>query len=713
MEIVVILMYQRSVAILNQIIKDESYTSVEDLSTKFSVSRRTIYNDLDQINDWLEVNYDTELEQVRGKGFYLKSTVRNQILKNKDIAEVSYYEFSKEERRSWIYIYLVGQHKTYFIQDFQNLFKISRNTVIDDIKVLKEELYNSNLSLIAERKQGYKIYGDEITIRKILIHYLKEVVPKKTWLNYLKNIENMSREESINLKPYFIIVEKYLNEIKKYLYQYEQQVGLEITDEVLDDLIIWFYFFIQRVKQGNFAEVDSVEKDVIHTTEEFSGTITLCNRLSHYFQIYIPPGEVDYFTRYLLSAKVNYNLNLQLENLEMQKLTNVVEKMVNDFQKYAAVTFPERDRMVHNLLLHLKPTYYRKKYGVQIENVLKDSVKNNYPEIFQLTKGVIHHVEDFVGQTIDENEIAFVAIHFGGWLRSEGVELEPKRKRMLIVCTNGLGTSRLLKSQLEGLFSDIVITGVNSLRDYEDMPNLAIEVDLIVSTIVLPDKGVPVFVVDPILTNEDKLDLLKSVTGLFKSHGNKQIFSVDTMMDIINRYTVIEDKTSLKNELKSYLYSPTSLSNEYNSLNLLELLPKSRIEVITQAKNWEEAIFKASHQLISQGFIERKYVRKMIQTVKETGPYIVISDLVALPHANAGEGVNKTGMSMLFLKNEVDLMSKPVRIFIVLAAVDNEQHLKALSQLTQLFSDKNVKEEILKSDNKNELVEIIQTFLNI
>lgn len=697
-------MDQRSVAILNQIIKDDAYTSVESLSTQFNVSRRTIYNDIERINDWLQKNYNSTLEQVRGKGFYLDSSTRKRIVKNKDLPEMLYYEFSQQERRAWIYIYLVGQPKYYFLQDFQSLFEVSRNTVIEDIKKLREELDTHEVHLIADRKHGYRVCGDEISIRKVLIHYLREIIPKESWLHY--------NEKNEDLQPYFILVKKDLNRIKHYLHQYEQHVEVEITDDVLDDLILWFYFFIQRIKQGNYAEVDPAEKDVIHTTEEYAGAKTLCEHLSDYFQLYIPSSETDYFTRYLLSAKVNYNLNLQLENQEMKRLTNVVEKMVYDFQKYAAVAFPEQDKMIHNLLLHLKPTYYRKKYGIKIENVLKESVKSNYPEIFQLTKNVIHHVEGLIGQKIDENEIAFIAMHFGGWLRKEGVELESARKKMLIVCTNGLGTSRLLESQLRGLFSDVDIAGVISLREYEEFDHSRKKIDFIVSTIALPDKGVPVFVVEPILNNEDKVDLLKKVTSLFNSDVNQQLFSVDTMMDIIHRYAVIQDEISLKNELKSYFYSPTSVSNEYNSQGLLDLLPPSRIEVENQVKDWEEAIYKASGYLLNQGFITSNYIEKMIQTIQDLGPYIVISDSVALPHATAKDGVIKTGMSMLFLKNKVDLLGKPVRIFIVLASLDNEQHLKALSQLTQLFSEKAVKDKMMKSKSKDELTELINTFFN-
>ncbi|HLR69208.1 BglG family transcription antiterminator [Virgibacillus sp. MSJ-26] len=702
-------MNQRSAAILNEILKAYPYISIEELSNQFNVSRRTIYKDLDKVNDWLKEHFNTELIRVRGKGLYLDPQLKNEILQEKELPNETYYEHSKVERKAWMFIYIVGQPKGCLLQDFQDLFQVSRNTVIDDIKILKDELALSEVELQAEGKTGYNISGDEIAIRNCLIKYLTEVIPQDILYNFFKHSETNLKQHSNGIHLYKILSKDDLKSIKKILDEYEQLVEIEITDEVRNSLIIWFYFFIQRIKQENYAKVDPAETEVISTTEEFIGAQKLCGKLSRYFNVVIPTSEVVYFTRYLLSAKVNYNLNIQIESQEMKELTSVVEKMVYDFQKFAAVDFPDPEQMIYNLLLHLKPTYYRKKYGIHIQNILKGSIKKNYPEIFHLTKNVIHHVEDLIGQKIDDNEIAYLAMHFGGWLRQEGVDLELKRKKMLIVCTNGLGTSRLLESQLQRLFTDVDITDVISLREYEEIDKLKEVADFIVSTILLPDRGIPVFVVEPILNNHDKAQLLKKVSGLFEENVQQQMMSTDTIINIVNRYTNIQDEESLRRELVAYFHSSMSISNKnYTIPGLLDLLPESRIEFKSNINDWEKAIVEASTHLLEQGFITKDYIGEMIQVVKKDGPYIVISDRIALPHASAEKGVNKTGMSMLFLKEEVDLLGKPVRMFIVLASVDNEQHLKALSQLTQIFSNKTLKNKIMKTKNKYELVDLLK-----
>ncbi|MFD1039791.1 BglG family transcription antiterminator [Virgibacillus byunsanensis] len=695
-------MDQRSMAILNQISQSDSYISMQRLTEIFNVSRRTVYNDLDKINYWLKERNLSEVKQVRGKGLYLDQATKQEVAVNVMVSDAPYYEFSPKERRAWIYLYIVGQEKPYFLEDMKELFQVSRNTALEDIKQLKVELDEQQLNLVSERKSGYTIYGDESDIRRSLIHYLSIVVPENGWYGFLADMD--SNSETV-VQPYHLFDFQMLRWLRQLFNQYEKQIEIEFTDEVLNNLVVWFYVFIQRIKQGENVEIDPVEREVIDSTDEHQGAQTLCDRLAESMNIVIPLDEKFYFSKYLLSAKVNYNFSPQFESQEMMLLREVVEKMVSDFQIYAAVEFENQRHMIQNLLLHLKPAYYRIKYGISIENSLRDSVKRNYPEVFHLTEKVIHHFENLIDQPVNENEIAFITMHFGGWLRKEGVILGQHRKKLLIVCTNGLGTSRLLESQLKGLFSDVEIAGVASLREYE---KIDLSVDFIVSTIGLPDRGNPVFVVNPVLNNEDKEQLLKKVNSLFQSSSNQQVYSVETVMDMVKRYATVRDEEVLRQELRGYLHSPLAIENEKNKPSLMELLPDKRIIFENSVSTWEEAIKKASEPLLKQGFIQGTYIEKMIQSINEHGPYVVISEQIALPHAKPDDGVMMTGMSMLYLEEPIDVMGKSARIFIVLAPSDNERHLKALAQLTKLFSDKSYKEKVLQANNKEQIINMIR-----
>lgn len=140
---------------------------------------------------------------------------------------------------------------------------------------------------------------------------------------------------------------------------------------------------------------------------------------------------------------------------------------------------------------------------------------------------------------------------------------------------------------------------------------------------------------------------------------------------------------------------------------LKELLGEDNIIVLDSVDSWQEAVEIASKPLTDKNIIERRYEKAMIDAVEKYGPYMVLSDGFALMHSRPEEGVNELGMSMLVLKNSVNLKGEPIRVFIVLAAVDSQSHLEGLADIASLIGDDKIFKKILKSDKK-EIFELIK-----
>ncbi|SHG99766.1 HTH domain-containing protein [Virgibacillus chiguensis] len=146
-------MNQRSMAVLNMLVEQEGYLSSEQLAKAFHVSRRTIYNDIGKINDWLKKQKLEIVKQVRAEGFYLEASTKEALSQTDSLVQAQYYEYTKEERKAWIYLHITCSSKTYFLEDFQNLFQVSRNTVLEDIKALKNEIQLEQLQMHTNRRQ--------------------------------------------------------------------------------------------------------------------------------------------------------------------------------------------------------------------------------------------------------------------------------------------------------------------------------------------------------------------------------------------------------------------------------------------------------------------------------------------------------------------------------------------------------------------------------
>ena len=126
--------------------------------------------------------------------------------------------------------------------------------------------------------------------------------------------------------------------------------------------------------------------------------------------------------------------------------------------------------------------------------------------------------------------------------------------------------------------------------------------------------------------------------------------------------------------------------------------------------DWRDAIRAACAPLLADGTIEKEYPEIIIEKVEELGPYIVIAPNICIPHAERGRGVN--GTAMCFMKTEKpvsfdpDAPEKDARIFVVLAATDNEVHLSNLMALSETLSDEDIVAKVLAAKTPEDLLQI-------
>lgn len=695
---------QRSVAILTELHDHNAFLSAQELADHFNVSRRTIYYDIEKINDWLEANQLDVVEYVRSQGFRLSKKTKEQLPQHLDLNFSAYYEWSPEERTAWILILLLLQGQPLFLDDLAALTKVSRNTTLVDISRLRKELMRFSLTLKSHRGSGYDVQGEEDAKRKALLYFVDK-------LGLIQGANRLHAEQiQLEQGRASLFDEEKIQSLTFTILECEKELGLQYADEVIYQLAVRFWLFARRQAQNQFITMDVVEKEVLGKTKEMKAAARICQKVEELVSIPIPEDEVYFFTIHLLGAKVQHWWKPDLQSDEHKKLEQVVKKMTDDFQFYACVYIENRKEMEQQLLLHVKPAYYRVKYGLEMKNGMTNEIKEKYSDIFQITQKVIHHLETLVEKKVSDDEIAFIAIHFGGWLRMAGFE-PTKRKKAWIVCANGVGTSAIIKSQLEHLFSSVDFTKTLSLRDYNSMAYG--DVDFVVSTVTLEKSSVPVFKVNPILSDMDKERLLKQVHSMT---GEESVFerkiSVDSVLQVVKQFAQIENEQALKNALRQKLLDIPEKSVILEK-NLLELLPIEHIQCVDAVHNWEEAIEVAASPLLQKGMITKEYVLAMIQHVKELGPYIKVSPDVALPHGKPEEGVRELSYSLLKLKHPVDFIEKSdskVAIWIVLASIDQHSHLHSLNQLSNIFQ-KGVPAKLQESQSPQELKETLEAIL--
>ena len=123
-----------------------------------------------------------------------------------------------------------------------------------------------------------------------------------------------------------------------------------------------------------------------------------------------------------------------------------------------------------------------------------------------------------------------------------------------------------------------------------------------------------------------------------------------------------------------------------------------------QPKDWQEAIKISCQLLIDKDIITEGYVDEIIENVVKHGPYIVIADQIAMPHAAADSpGIKGTAIAFtkfpeaVYFKDTESGDDIPATLFFTLAAENADAHLENITNLMDLLLDEEAVEALLVS----------------
>ena len=120
-----------------------------------------------------------------------------------------------------------------------------------------------------------------------------------------------------------------------------------------------------------------------------------------------------------------------------------------------------------------------------------------------------------------------------------------------------------------------------------------------------------------------------------------------------------------------------------------ESIEEAYVQLDVDAENFEEVVKQSFEPFIKSAAVTSNYVDSVIRIFQETGPYIVITKNIALPHAPVEEGANRLALGFVRLKTPVKSghsTNDPVKYLFPLSAKASEEHIELLSKLANLLS---------------------------
>ena len=677
---------------LSILIKDGKF-NLDKLAETFNVNARTIRNDIVQIEDYLKNKNVKATIEVKNK------IITINILKDiklEDLVEINYQDFysdriSNEERVLLILSDLCWSDGYLTIQDLADKYFVSRGTINSDIVSIKEYCDKNGINFVSARGKGIGIDEDEKNRRK----YLASIIKEFAYLNQKVNLDMSIYGQWFDLDE--------INKIQAIVNEVDEIFNVSLTDVAYEALIVHIALSIERFKGGNDdEELPSEELENIDSLQ-YKIASTLVEMINEEFNISLGENEIYYIAVHIAAKS---GVIVAQEKRGDNFLEYYCLRLINNVGLLLNVDLSNDKHLFNSLFQHLCACEYRNRNNISLDNPLKDELKNNYKDLFEIVKAVIIDVHEPDEIIPSDDELAYVMLHFCTAIKRDIKQIKPLR--VLVVCATGIGTAELLSLGLKENFNFEIVDKLakHQLKDEKYLN----DVDLIISTVPLKSR-IPSVVVSPILKEKDIIDIKHFINrldlvGKLDIKSTKMSKTAVMLKDLLNKYPSNKDEEILIEKIK------TLLLNEKGEKNymLSDLIRKETIALGLEVNDWQDAVRKAGQLLIDDGSITEEYIDGAIENVKELGPYIVITKGIALPHATNKVGVNRTAMSLITLKNPVNFGNKnndPVDTVFMLATTDSTSHLGALQDLSEFLGD----EEFLNILRHDTTIEKILAFI--
>lgn len=671
-------MNRRSNKILRELILG-SRQNVTELVEKYKVQERSIRADIKELNDAL-IEYDLPVIQIGSDGeVFFDTDVRVDVHAfEKFICEHTFYTYflSKNERAAVLVMILLNAKGYVTVEQLKETIGVSRTTLLRDLPEIKKRFEENKMELISQVHRGYIVNVPELDVRKGILKLLEV------------NGDDNEYETGYSLGAFWCLMVRQMdrmgiyNDIKQLIIQEEEESQTFLSDYSFFEAVRELTLAVNRIHNNQIipAYYEENWKNLRRSSKyEFSSNLFAV--IEKRYSLEIPESEILYYAEclkgksYLKDSKSNKANALDIRLLIAETLYHISNCFGIDFYL---------DFSLYDLLVaHMRSAVFRLQSGEMLKNPLKESLLQEYPEIFAIIRENVGSLEEYIGKEFSEDEMSFMVLYFASVLEKEKVENSKHSKiKVALVCETGRGTAQFMLAKLKTLEEVIEIVSVSSVHNTAEIKRSG--ANMIISTIPIEKQEIPCIVVrSAMLNTDDILDIqkmaLEVMEGIMEPNAGIEL-------DVINPEEI---------HIQGAFY---------------EWLSENRIEVDYEAKDWKDAVNHAGELLYKDGAVEERYIQAMIQKIETYGPYIVICPGTALPHADAEEGVIYEAASLMRLKKPVDFhheMNDPVKYVIGMSVKSAESVNQAIYDLMMIFGNERIRQILDKAVDKASIMEAL------
>lgn len=612
----------------------------EFLSEKLNVSTRTILSEIKEVN-YIISSYDVLVVNIRGQGYKIKFSddINTEETYERIMNECIYYDIpvDSEDRVKFIIRNLLEGDKYSTVQNFSDILYVSKQTISNDLKLVRSILEKFELTLKIKASHGINIEGIETKKRKCYSYCL----PFRSAEENVYAVGDREEEffKDLDIKKLYEIVEDNIN-----------QYGHNTIDIINKVLTVHIAISIKRILSKIEIEDQACDlyKDYI---EESNITSKIIENVEREFNIVFSKNEFNYILIYVICCTKDSKNNNESNQENSMKLVEELFQYIWENYQY---DFRSNEKLAKDLEVHMRSLVKRIKYAMKIKNTVLEEIKQKYPMYFEMSLMGLRRILSNNIEALNEDEAGFVALHLAA---AEQNKIEKTvKKRVIIVCGSGIGSGRLIEAKIRSKLSEhILIEKVMAYSEYKK--NSTLDCDLVITTIPLEKKNVPIIKINSIPDDEEVMDIV-----------NKMDKDIENEIEILSKF------------FKEEIFF-------------------SQVDI----KSKDEAIKFLCGNLLKENFVKPEFEASVMEREKIANT--VITTGIAMPHPMLPASY-KTGIAVAILKNPIEWDKESVRLVFMLN-VEEKDYVDLncfYDKIIKIFNNHTRIQELGTSENVSMLI---------
>lgn len=644
-------MNERQIKLARLLIEHDEFLPASFYSKKLSVSTKTVFQDLETLRLFIQP-YSVEIERLPSLGIHLSGehSAKSNFLKELE-SELSQDQLSPVNRRVKIIQSVFFEEDNPTLESLAEQYLVSKTSLYNDLKIINEIIVTNGIEIISNN-DGLTSQGSEneiqLAVKQLITHF-----------------SNLIEEKSVNTKLYHFFEKQLVDIVSKILHKNFRELTENVSDYYMESLLITLLVQCRRIQMGYHVEG---EDDYLFSSIRYMETFVVANdvseRLSQETVLNFSEADKDYLSRQLFAHRVTTEVKASDE-----KYVDLVYRLISRMSKIEKIDLTQDEHLFNSLLYHIPAMIIRLKRGIHIENPLLENIRDQYSELFSIVWYALVIVEQQYNVILNDDEISFILIHF-----QIALDRQSKASNIVIICQYGMSSAQFIYSKLRKFIPAHDNVEISTLERFNksDKENI----DLIISSIDIPQSKTPFVKVTPLVSNQDYIKIMEAYTkyliqgvpfGLSDSLDRN--FEVDVMSKYVNLKLI-----SLQN----------LFSDKADCLNsMIDELEKRKLVLPT----FRKSVF------------ERENIGN---TNLESG--------VALPHADPTT-ILKSHIYIVSLKKSINWGDRTVKLIIMvnLSEEDLQEIREVVEELYQFIDEKKKVDALVKVNDSVQMLQIFST----